>query len=675
MFFNFLKKKKSPAPSSEFLFLGGDGLRLGDKDLASRRRAEWMEGAFFDFSDEELSRTDKNYLGLSLDNKKMVSFLLLIVVGLGLLFIRALQLQVVRGSYYFSLAEQNRIRMFNIPSPRGIIYDVNGRALVKNVPSFAVFITACDFLGDEEKMKSSTAWLETMLPDKDFDESLEKILLIKPKAKEYFEPVLLVDGIDYQKAIAMRIDSVDFPGVNVEVTARREYLGIGAKVGAESLSHVLGYEGKINPEEYADLRRQGYLLNDFIGKTGMELSYENMLRGKYGREQIEVDSAGRAVKIIAHEDMQKGNNIFLSIDFAMQQKLEAILRNYLARMNRTRAAAVVLNPKTGKIYSLVSLPAYDNNLFAAGIEQTEFSKLIERKDKPLFNRVVSGEYPSGSIIKPVIGAAALEEKIINEHSSFLSVGGIKIASWFFPDWKAGGHGITNLRKALAESVNTFFYIVGGGFGDFEGLGVYKIKEYAEKFGLGKITGIDLPNEKSGFLPTPEWKQETKKEQWYIGDTYHLSIGQGDLLVTPIQVAMYAAAFANQGKLLKPQIVDRYFDQLKKEMVAVPSTVINENFISPENINIIRQGMRQAVTTGSAKILNSLPVSAAAKTGTAQWSTDKNPHSWFIAFAPYNDPVLVITVLVEEGGEGSAVAAPIAYEFMSWYFREKGQGER
>ncbi len=239
----------------------------------------------------------------------------------------------------------------------------------------------------------------------------------------------------------------------------------------------------------------------------------------------------------------------------------------------------------------------------------------------------------------------------------------------FPDWRAGGHGMTDVYHAIADSVNTYFYIIGGGYGDREGLGVYKIKEYLEKFGLNALTNIDLPNEKPGFLPTPEWKKELKNEPWYIGDTYHLSIGQGDLLTTPLQIANYTAMFANGGILYQPRLVSKYYDQIKQEMVDFLPEVLNKDIVDQDIIEVIRQAMKRTVTAGSGRILNSLPVSAGAKTGTAQWHTDKDPHAWFTAFAPYNDSEIAITVLVEEGKEGSSITAWIVNDFLNWYFRE------
>jgi penicillin-binding protein 2 len=267
----------------------------------------------------------------------------------------------------------------------------------------------------------------------------------------------------------------------------------------------------------------------------------------------------------------------------------------------------------------------------------------------------------------VISIAALEEKIIDERTSFLSTGGIRIGQWFFPDWKAGGHGITDVRKAIAESVNTFFYYIGGGYQDFIGLGVEKIVKYAKLFGLGAQSGIDLPGESAGFLPTEEWKEKVKGEAWYIGDTYHMAIGQGDVLVTPLQVANYTAVFANGGKLYRPHLVKEILSGNDKPIREVETVPVRENFVSNYNMNIVRQGMRQTVTGGSARSLSTLPVTVAGKTGTAQWSSQKANHAWFTGFAPYENPQIIITVLVEEGVEGSTISVPIAKEVLEWYF--------
>jgi len=251
----------------------------------------------------------------------------------------------------------------------------------------------------------------------------------------------------------------------------------------------------------------------------------------------------------------------------------------------------------------------------------------------------------------------------------MSSGGLWLYDrWFFPDWAAGGHGLTNIYKAIAWSVNTYFYIIGGGYEDYPGLGINGLKKYYDLFGLGLKSGIDLTGESAGLVPDPAWKMKTKNEEWYIGDTYHLAIGQGDILVTPLQVANYTAVFANQGKLYRPYLVKEIFTNSGEHETINPQ-ITRENFISKDNLNIVKNAMRQTITLGSAQYLDNLNVEVAGKTGTAQWRKDKNNHAWFTGFAPFENPEIVITVLIEEGGEGSAVSVPLAYEILNWYFND------
>jgi len=360
--------------------------------------------------------------------------------------------------------------------------------------------------------------------------------------------------------------------------------------------------------------------------------------------------------------------LVLSIDSDLQKKSEEILSANLKKLNLTKGAVIISDPNNGEILSLVSLPTFDNRLFAEGISADDYKKLIEDKDNPMFNRAISGEYPSGSTVKMIFAAAALQEKVITENTTILSNGGLKVAQWFFPDWKAGGHGLTSVRKAIAESVNTFFYYIGGGYQDFVGLGIERLVKYLNLFGLGNTLGIDLPNEATGFVPSQEWKEKVKGEKWYIGDTYNLSIGQGDLLVTPLQVNEWTAYFAAGGKEYQPHVVKEILDSNDKTIKTITESPLRDTLIDSYNVEIVRQGMRQTVTSGSAKRLLDLPVDSAAKTGTAQWNTTKDPHAWFTAFAPYKNPQIVITVLVEEGKEGSSVALTVAHDIMAYYFQ-------
>jgi penicillin-binding protein 2 len=307
----------------------------------------------------------------------------------------------------------------------------------------------------------------------------------------------------------------------------------------------------------------------------------------------------------------------------------------------------------------------------------EYNKLLNDKNWPLYNRVISGLYPSGSTIKPLIALAGLQEKVINKNTSINCAGGISIKSPYdeeivydFPDWKV--HGRVDLKKALAESCNVFFYMVGGGYKSFKGLNVEKIEEYLHLFNWGMITGIDLFGEKAGQIPNPEWKKQEKNEIWYPGDTYHLSIGQGDILITPLQVATSFVAIANRGTLYKPQIVDKIISSQTKEIISeIEPEIIRKDFLDPQNIQLVKEGMLEAVLSqnGSSHLLNSLPVRVGAKTGTAQFGPKGRYHSWITVFAPYKDPEIVITVVVEDVAEGRVAAIPVAKEILEWYYNK------
>jgi penicillin-binding protein 2 len=493
------------------------------------------------------------------------------------------------------------------------------------------------------------------------ENEIQNILSPYPKNFKYY--VTAKENIDYEEALLLKIKSQGVSGLYIETRNEREYLF------PHEFSHILGYEGKITEDELKEKSTAGYLLNDYLGKTGIELSYEDILRGKYGEEGIEVDVTGQAIKVLYHQDAQNGKNLILTIDWEVQKKIREILQNYLKQYNKSRASAIMLNPQNGEVIALVSLPDFDSNLFAGGISSEEYKKLVENEDNPLFNRSIKGEYPSGSSIKPAIALAALQEKIVTDKTTFLSTGGLWLYDrWFFPDWSANGHGLTNIYKAIAWSVNTYFYIIGGGYNDIQGLGTDNLEKYLKAFGFGDKTGIDLAGESTGLVPTPVWKMKTKNEQWYIGDTYHLAIGQGDFLATPLQIANYTACIANGGTLYEPHLVKEIMPNQGDSEIINPK-ILRDNFIDRENIDIVKRAMRQTVTIGSAQSLNNLSIAVAGKTGTAQWHPDKNNHAWFTGFAPYENPEVAITILVEEGGEGSSVSVPIAANILNWYFNE------
>lgn len=650
-------------------------------------QTDWTEESFLADS------SHKEMVSRSFDLSQLRYFILFGAIALGLLLCRSFWLQINKNDYYSLLSENNRLRAEVIEPKRGIIYTRDMEPLVRNKANFVLYFKPIELPKDElvrddmlrrlsQIMEGSAtttvnlknadvSGLAVMSDNATFYKMKDALAKVKLGSLESYQPLFITDNVEYDKAMLIALDLPEWPGVFLSSKIRREYLVGSASsspqiLGESSFSHILGYTGKISVDELASLG-SNYSPIDYVGKMGIEYYWEKELKGRAGKKNIEVDALGRQKKIINEEPASDGANLHLSLDLGLQKKAEEVAAAYLEKAKLHRASVIIMNPQNGEILALVSLPGYDNNAFARGISQAEYSKFLNDPDRPLFNRSVSGEFPSGSTIKPVFAAGALQEKVITEKTSFLSTGGLRIGEWYFPDWKAGGHGTINVRSALAWSVNTFFYYIGGGYGDFKGLGVEGLVKYARLFGLGEKTGVDLPGEQAGFVPTVAWKEEAKNEPWYIGDTYHFAIGQGDVLVTPLQVANYNAAIANGGILYEPHLVSQILGEGDKVIRDVAPKVIRKDFISPENIKIVRQGMRDTVAYGSARSLNALPVEVAGKTGTAQWSSKKGPHAWFIGFAPYDNPDIAITVLVEEGVEGSAIAVPIAKDILNWYY--------
>lgn len=623
-------------------------------------RTNWTEDLFIHGGGE------RETLGRTFDLKRVyvigfaLAFFLSIILG------RTAWLQIVKGDYYYSMAEGNRIRVERVEAKRGVIYDQARRPLVRNVANFILYFIPSDMTADENEAESIITRISQILGNQSAEEIKEKLAGVGKKSLESYRPLFIADNIDYDRAMQLYLESAAWKGVVLSNKTRREY----DLYNSLSTSHIMGYTGKISKEEMKKRTEEDYLAIDYIGKMGIEYFWEKELRGTNGEKQIEVDALGKEKKILGQERENDGHNLVMAVDIETQKKLEDIMRGALDKLKLSRGVAVVQNPNNGEIIAAVSLPAYDNNSFARGINKDEYGVLVNDPDRPLFNRIVSGEYPSGSTIKPAMAAAALQEGVITERTSFSSVGGIRIGEWFFPDWKAGGHGITNVRKAIAESVNTFFYYIGGGHQDFAGLGLERIVKYLKLFGLGDRLGVDLAGEATGFLPSQEWKETAKNERWYIGDTYHLSIGQGDLTATPLQIVSLTSFFANGGKLYQPHFVKEILDSQDRLVRKIQPQVIRDGFISGYNADVVRSGMRQTVTSGSGRLLSTLPVTAAGKTGTAQWSSKKDPHAWFMGFAPYENPEIALSILVEEGKEGSTVAVPIAKEFLEWYFRDR-----
>jgi penicillin-binding protein 2 len=409
------------------------------------------------------------------------------------------------------------------------------------------------------------------------------------------------------------------------------------------LSHLLGYTGLV----------------DYTGKVGVEKQYDEQLRGEPGILYVEVDARQNPQKEVGVKESIQGEALCLAIDAELQE----FIFNTLAE-REARGAVIVMDPRQGAVRALVNYPSFDANVFSQPAHKEAIKNFLQDDSQPLFNRAISGSYSPGSTIKPLLAAAALEEEVITKRTTMLSTGGITIGQWYFPDWKIGGHGVTDVTKAIAESVNTFFYSITGGDESQRGMGIKKSVEYLEAFSWGKKTGIDLPAEEDGLLPTPEWKQEVKHERWYVGDTYHLGIGQGDVLATPLQVTAATVGIANGGYLYEPRVaIDCSED--KKE-VFLTRAKKRRLPISAGHMKTVQVGMRRAVLERSAKRLKSLPIEVAGKTGTAQIGGSEDTHAWFTSWGPYTNPELVITVLLERGGEGDKQAVPVAEEIWSWW---------
>jgi len=562
---------------------------------------------------------------------------------------RAAWLQIIQGNKFQALAASNRFRTNIIAPPRGIILDRNGKELVKNVPSFTLTLRPLDLPLTEPERSN----VIERIADLAGIQRTEIDLILTDSTNSLMNVIPIKRGINHEQAIRLAIETPKLPGFELQTSSIRGY-----SKTTPSLSHVLGYMGKINKTDYKTHKDLGYQRNDQIGQTGIERSAENILRGTPGELILEVDARGNELSIVSKTNSVAGQNIKLTIDLDLQEYIETKTKTLLNTLELTRASVVAIDPRDGAIRAMVSLPTFDSNDFADGIDSKTYSALAEDKNKPLFPRATSGEFAAGSTFKPFVTYAALAENIISPTTKILSTGGIRVGLWFFPDWRAGGHGLIDARQAIANSVNTYYYIIGGGYEDITGLGVARIRKYAERFGFNQLTGIDLPSESDGFIPSKQWKEEAKGERWYIGDTYNLSIGQGDLLVTPLQLAVATSTIANNGTRVKPYLLENQANTWPLENLDL------------EAIKVVQEGMRGTVTYGSARRLSLINPPIAGKTGTAQApGTDLN-NAWFISYGPYEDPNLVIVVLIEEGGEGSSTAAPLAGDIFEWWFKNR-----
>jgi penicillin-binding protein 2 len=581
------------------------------------------------------------------EHEKILILSYIIISAFFFLVMRLWQLQVLQGDEYRKLSEANRLRIVNIPAPRGIIFDRNGIPLVKNSPYCYASVIPDEF----DKTRAGLLAKVLGLP---VEEILEK--LNSPDLSP-FVPVRLKQGLSLRDIAYIEARRSDYPGLIIEAEVNREYpLG---DVGA----HLLGYLGKPSPSQLKEPAFSDIPPDMFIGQWGVEKLFDRTLRGVPGKRIIEVNALGREIRMLQETPPIKGKDITLSIDINLQKKAEEAF-------GERAGALVAVEPETGEILGLISKPSFDPNLFTKGIDPNAWEAITKDKRNPMLNRALQSQYPPGSTFKIVTAIAGLEEGVITPDTKFDCRGGIRYGRRIFHCWRRHGHGVISLHRAIVESCDVYFYEVG------QRLGIDKIHDYATDLGLGSKTEIKLGNERQGLIPSRKWKLEKKKLPWYPGETLNAAIGQGYIGVTPIQQAEMISTVANGGVLYRPSLIK-----------AIRPVVLGKLHISPENLEIVKKGLLGVVNepSGTGWAAKSDLTSIAGKTGTAQVVTTGRgsmssaekfrDHAWFVAFAPFEKPEIALSVLVEHGGHGGSAAAPIAKTAIEAYIKSEHSLDR
>jgi len=536
--------------------------------------------------------------------------------------------QIIKYDQYRVMSEENRLKVIPLMAPRGNIYDRNGEVLVKDDLSFDVSI----IYGRVRKYKSELVDLLSGVLEVGKGDLEKRIDGCKWRP---YSPMVIVKDIGAGSAIRLEEIASDYSGLLVQVSTKRRY------IHGKTAANVIGYLGLINRSELERLKPYGYRINDLMGRSGIEKQYDNYLRGIHGGKQIEVDHLGREVLTIGYKEPVPGRNVFLTIDYELQAFCEDLLSD-------KKGAIVVLNPENGAVLAMASAPSYDPGIFIDSKKSGEVGGLLKDADYPLINRAISGVYPPGSVFKLVIAAAALETKKATAETSAVCEGAFTLGRKTFKCWKKSGHGYQEMTDAIKNSCNVYFYRLG------LLVGVDDIAKYAKKFGFGHKSGIDIPGESTGIVPSRAWKKKRFKDNWYKGETVNYAIGQGYLLVTPLQIARMMSVFANRGYLVKPYLVDNIggikVKKEKKESLGMAS----------RTIDIAREGLKRCVNDkrGTGMKARQSDIIVAGKTGTAQTSRGKN-HGWFAGFAPFEKPRLTVVVFDEHGGKGGYYAAETA----------------
>lgn len=584
-------------------------------------------------------------------NQRVVGVVLVVLAAFTILFARLFYLQVVEGREYRRLSEINSIRLHDIDAPRGLIFDRQGRMLVDNRPSFDLHI----ILKDAKPLDDTLDRLcrITGLAVTDLKERIRA-----NRKRGGYTPILLKEDIGRDLLAAIEVQKYDLPGVMVNISPRRHYLH------ADRAAHLLGYMGEISQNELRNLNGSGLKSGDFIGKYGIEKAYEDLLRGRRGGQQVEVNATGQVVRVINSVEAIPGQNIVLTIDHDTQIAAENALAGWAG-------AVVAVDPNNGEIIAMASSPTFDPNMFVVGMSRDQWNALATNPYRPLENKAVQAEYPPASTYKIVTAMAGLEEKVIDPETTFFCPGHYRYGNRVYRCWKRSGHGEVDLTHAITESCDVYFYQVG------EAVGIDRLAHYASACGLGALTGIDLGQEAKGIVPTSNWKLKRFGEPWQGGETLSVAIGQGFNLVTPLQMATMIAAVGNGGIRYKPQLVKRMVSVENTVTYEAQPEVIGRIPISAETMEHVRRGLWSAVNhqKGTAYRSRIKDLDFSGKTGTAQ-VVSRPPdnvvdqeqidemlkdHAWFVAYAPSQEPSIAVAVMVEHGEHGSSAAAPIARE--------------
>jgi penicillin-binding protein 2 len=552
---------------------------------------------------------------------RFLIFILIIVVTVTGLTARLFYLQIVDGGRLATLATRNRTVLEPIVSPRGLIYDRNGRALVTNVPTFVVKLRPSDLPLDERPVVVDRLAALLKMNAADINATIDG------NPGSTFDLVRIATDVDESTARLIAEAGADLPGIEVVVEARRQY------ADSSLMSQILGYTGPVSGEQLLELKADGYLPDDLIGKAGIEAEYETQLRGVYGSESVERDASGRKTQVLQTiSQARSGDSLTLTIDTKEQQYAQKALVWAMKTVGIKRGVVIAMNPQTGEILALVSLPSYDDNQFARGISNAEYAKLLNNPDKPLLNHAIQAHYPPGSTYKLVAGTGALADKKITPTTKIMTRGFLTLGSTRFYDWNHRGFGACDIFCGFGHSSDTFFFQMAGK------LGIDRLGYWAKQYGFGAPTGIDLPGEVPGIVPTNQWKQDALGAPIFPGETYQAGIGQGYDVVTPIQLINAYAALANGGMVHQPQIVRDIVGPDGTVVRPFVPKIIRKMKVAPDVLKTMRNAARNTVILRHTYNLVELPIKVAGKSGTAEFGTRDSKgrlpfHSWFIGFVP------------------------------------------